>query len=55
MKILCHAGPWCVKQYQMIAKSVDAEAEVTIASGFKAVDESGLSEGYYANLRIQEL
>jgi hypothetical protein len=38
----------------MIAKGIDAEAEVTIASGFKAVDESGLSEGYYANLRTNE-
>ncbi len=54
MKILCHVRPWCVKQYQMIAKGIDAEAEVTIASGFKAVDESGLSEGYYANLRTNE-
>ncbi len=54
MKILCHVGPWCVKQYKMIAKGVDSEAKVTIASGFKAVDESGLHEAYYINLRTKE-
>ena len=53
MKILCHAGPWCVKQYQTIAKGVDAEAEVTITSGFKSVDESSLSADYYENLRTK--
>ncbi len=54
MKILCHVGPWCVKQYEMIAKGVDSGAKITIASGFKTVDESGLHDRYHTNLRTKK-
>jgi hypothetical protein len=47
MKILCHVGPWCVEQYRSIAYGVNQQAEITMISGFKTADETGLVTKYY--------
>ena len=54
MKILCHVGPWCTKQYQAIAQGVDTDSYVTLVSGFRSVDESGLVDGYYKHYRSHD-
>ena len=53
MNILCHVGPWCIQQYTAIAKAVDPEARVVLASGYLEVDETGLASDYYENLKNQ--
>lgn len=47
MKIMCHVGPWSASQYPAIAKALDTDADITLASGHKEVDESGLASRYY--------
>jgi len=54
MKILCHVGPWCEEQYKTIASGVDASSDVTITSGFRAVDHSGLVDNYYKYFKKNE-
>ncbi len=51
MKILCHVGPWCIQQYTAIAKAVDSEANIILASGFQGIDETGLAKNYYQNVK----
>lgn len=52
MRIMCHVGPWCIKQYQTIASAIDEEAETILISGFRAVDQSGLVKRFNDNLNI---
>lgn len=51
MRILCHVGPWCREQFHTIAKAFDSAAEIRFVSGFRALDETGLVEEYYRNVR----
>lgn len=50
MKILCHVGPWCVKQYLQIARSVDVDAQISLISHFRKIDETGMADLYYQNV-----
>ena len=52
MKILCHVGPWCVKQYREIAKNVDPNAEVVLISHFTELDQANMANAYYKNLKL---
>ena len=47
MKIMCHVGPWSAGQYPAIARAISADAEITLASGHKKFDQTGLSSRYY--------
>ena len=51
MKVLCHVGPWCVKQYSEIARSVSPNSEIVLMSHFWKIDQTGMSKEYYKNLR----
>jgi len=51
MRILCHVGPWCVKQYSAIAHAVDSSSAPVLASGFMEIDQSGLAKNFYRNLK----
>lgn len=51
MRILCHVGPWCREQFHTIATAFDPAAEIRFVSGFRALDETGLVEDYYRNVR----
>lgn len=47
MKIMCHVGPWSAGQYSAIARAISVDAEITLASGHKKFDQTGLSSRYY--------
>ena len=54
MKILCHVGPWCVKQYSEIAYNVDPNAQLVLMSHFIELDQTGMSKEYYKNLKVSQ-
>lgn len=51
MKILCHVGPWCRDQFEVIARAMGEAPEVRFVSGFRVLDQTGLVRAYYANVR----
>lgn len=48
MKILCHVGPWCKDQFAAIARGFEPSATLVFVSGFRKLDETGLSLAYYS-------
>lgn len=47
MRIMCHVGPWSATQYPAIARAMAKDADITLASGHKACDQTGLASRYY--------
>lgn len=48
MKILCHVDPWCVDQFKRIAEGFEPRGEFVCVSGYRSIDQTGLSQAYYA-------
>ena len=51
MKILCHVGPWCKEYFGFVARGFDPEAEVTLCSGYVALDQTRLAALYRTRFR----
>lgn len=47
MKILCHVGPNCKDQFEVIAKGLSVSSEVFFISGFSQVDAVGFARTYH--------
>jgi hypothetical protein len=47
MKILCHVDPWCIDQFKTIAGAMASDAEIVLVSGYRKIDQTGLSRSYY--------